>query len=189
MSTETQTVESDEDSVDGIPDRMTYGDRITFLEHVALVSKYDDVIDEIGEETFRMKHVELDRSDIHTLRNCVIEDSGNSWGRQTNWRWTESALQIHEMLQFPGYEYLTLTPQQWMTLERNSHELHPDDIEISEREFEAAEYDWSSALLASLHDAGFVERVEKNVGEPDVWTLTPSTVSLLEWLHQDDDWM
>lgn len=158
---------------------------LNFLSKVSLVNKHADEL-EAEDDLFRVKHSDLDRGGVYSLRNeGLVMDSGRDFGRVIDYEITRVCEDILELIHEAKVdEALILDEYQLDVLERNVETVHrlPDDTSSS---FTGAEFSLNSSLLASLRKAGFLELEEERVGGANLWSVMERTVELNDFIFRD----
>jgi hypothetical protein len=149
------------------------------LRQLHLADEYLNVLAEKRgpDSRFRFKHVddELDLGALFSLREAgLIEpDETFDWGRATNWCLTNNGELAVDRLQAG-----TVSDELLDALDDHSVDVLNRHFDLllelpSESEFQAKEHEaLCGSLLGALNRAGLLDRVEKNLGEPDVWELS-----------------
>jgi len=165
---------------------LTYGDKTQLLNQMMIADKYSAEIEEVDlDETFRMKHSPFDRSAIHLMNNNgIIRESDTDFGRVADWEFTEHGKNVIELVETEGMNTMILRDYQFRVYERHADLIEdlPDD---TEEYFHASDYDLNGSLLKALREAGFIKRVQKNKGRPDVWAITSRTKKLKEFSFEE----
>jgi hypothetical protein len=152
---------------------------IEMLAMISVIDKHIDELEEMNPETtFRIKHISMDKGAVYELKNAgVLRDSGREMGRPTDWEFSTPGKDILDLVKRDRVERFTL-PKDGVELFERHLDLFEKLPNSSRESFEASEYDMNSSLLRALREAGLFEREEKNVGTPDVWSLTETASSV-----------
>jgi hypothetical protein len=92
-------------------------------------------------------------------------------GRPTDWEFTQHGRDLLELVEKGRAENYLLDEDALELFERHI-DLFVEFPNSSTETFEASEYDLNSSLLRALRESGLLVREEKNVGAPDVWSLS-----------------
>ncbi|AUX08935.1 hypothetical protein AArcSl_1304 [Halalkaliarchaeum desulfuricum] len=132
-------------------------------------------------ETFRLKHTELDRSDLgHLSTTFLIIKSENGFGRVADWRLTERALFLLDAIpEDVEIEYDELDA--FLTAGTDAMELPSPDEEWQIRELE--DVDLADRTLGVLRNAGLIEAVNEPTGHSNTWVTTERLVEINELLE------
>lgn len=168
------------------PHTITYGDRMSFLEEMAIVAEHKDALDEMTlDGTFRLKHVPLGRQGLKQMEwHGLIAQAENQMGAVVDWTFTRSGHRAYNMTEtFPP---LALTREQFYCFERHADffaEDLPRDTEVS---FTASQFDMNGSWVAALNRHGFIQRSEQRPGRADVWEVTEQTTMLQSFVFGDE---
>jgi hypothetical protein len=151
-----------------VPDE---GRAIELLEQLSVIDSYREFLEDVGDDTFRLKHVEIDFSDLCVLRSAfIVEDSGREMGAQIDWTLTDDARYL--LRHVP--ESVTVTNDEVEAILGagvDVFDLPPADVDRWRvRSIESVEI--APHTLAKLREAGLIEAKSEPTGHPTWWSTT-----------------
>lgn len=129
----------------------------------------------VDKEYWKFKYLDnLTKSDLLKMKRHELIEKHPLSGAQTLWTLSDKA------------EVLLHSDETLLTLEEDDASFCDDSFETLQRiyeaddEFSASDIDTMGGELVSLHEYGYVERVEKRSGSADTWTATEKVQRVVE---------
>lgn len=143
---------------------------IELLEQLSVIDSHRDFLESVEGDTFRLKHVELDFSDLCVLRSAfVVEDSGREMGSQIDWQLTDDARYL--LRHVP--ESVTVTDAEVEAILGAGVDVYDlpqssvDRWRVRSQGVEIAPH-----TLAKLREAELIEAKSEPTGHPTWWSTT-----------------
>ena len=142
---------------------------IELINQIATVNNYRDFLVDVKDSTFKLKHVELEFSDICVLRSAFLIENAGGMGYQVNWSTSARC------------EYLLRHVPEDITLDDDEVEaLLSAGVDVFELPTSSAEpwrvrefdVDISPHSLARLRDSGLIETDRDPLGHATWWVTT-----------------
>lgn len=172
-----QNIDTDE-SVSPVEQLDPEYDELTDMlaDYFLLQESWEDLQDLDPEGTFRLRHVDFGRSELHSYRTRgILEDASVDMGAVKTWQFTDRGQLTLRQLQEDTFDAIPeLSFQGFQTFERHYDtivELPRNTMEV----WEAEGFDLNDGEVAALSRHGFIEAETERVGRANTWTTTRRT--------------
>jgi len=146
---------------------------MTSLKQDIRIKEYYDLLIDLPDQ-FKVKQVDIDRGDLHTLRCAdIIQKVPDAMGKETVWTLDDEIAAAIESRDEAFYDTLpSLDNDQIYFFERHEDVFGEEFPPVMDDEFFARELDLLGRTPEGMDKYGFLRKVETKAGYANKWKLT-----------------